>query len=160
MITVSGTSTGLLAVFVNDVEATLETSTGEWLLSGVHLDVGDNIITAVGQGLSEVSASITVNREPFGPPIEYHGIFTPNGDDYNDVANIPCEDENSTGAIYARDGQEVRADLGQPVQSRDGQWYIQWDGQDNEGTVVKSGVYLYQVDNDGDKTTGTIVVAR
>jgi hypothetical protein len=158
LITVSGTSTGLLSVMVNGVEATLESSTGEWSLSGVHLDPGFNTIAAVGQGLEEVSASITVERL-IGPVIEYHGIFTPNGDGYNDEANIPC-DENSTGAIYARDGQEVRESLGQPVRSRDNRWYLQWDGRDNEGTVVKSGVYLYQVDNDGDMTTGTIVVAR
>lgn len=160
MITVNGTSTGLLSVFVNDVEATLETSTGEWSLSGVHLDVGPNTITAVGEGLQQVSASITVEREPFGEPIEYHGIFTPNGDNYNDEANLPCDDQNSTGAIYTRDGQEVVGDLGQPVRSRDNRWYLQWDGRDNEDVVVPSGVYIYQVDNDGDKTTGTIVVAR
>jgi hypothetical protein len=160
LITVSGTSTGLLSVMVNDVQATFETSTGDWSLSGVHLDVGSNTITAVGQGLEQVSASITVERLPLGEDIEYHGIFTPNGDDYNDVANIPCDGENSTGAIYARDGQEVRESLGDPVRSRDNRWYLQWDGRDNEDTVVKSGVYIYQVDNDGDMTTGTIVVAR
>jgi hypothetical protein len=161
LITVSGTSTGLLSVSVNGAdEVTPDPSTGEWTVSDVPLDVGLNTITAVGDGLVEVSDSITVEREPFGEDIEYHGIFTPNGDGYNDEANIPCEDQNSTGAIYTRDGQEVRESLGQPVRSQDNRWYLQWDGRDDEDDVVPSGVYIYQVDNDGDKTTGTIVVAR
>jgi hypothetical protein len=35
-----------------------------------------------------------------------------------------------------------------------------WDGKDAGGTVVPSGIYLYQIDMGGSPTTGTVVVAR
>ena len=35
-----------------------------------------------------------------------------------------------------------------------------WDGHDNQGAVVPSGVYLYKISVGKDSTTGTVVVAR
>ena len=157
LITVTGTSTGLLGVTVNGVDASFDMGTGEWSVSGIHLDVGINTIAAVGDGLTEVTASITVERAPPETP-EFHAIVTPNNDGYNDEVSFPVDGSGSTVTIFTRDGQEV-IELTAAERFYNG-WFIMWDGYDTEGELVKSGVYIYQIDNDGDKKTGTVVVAR
>jgi hypothetical protein len=37
---------------------------------------------------------------------------------------------------------------------------LYWDGRDTAGTIVPSGVYLYQIEVDGKVLSGTVVVAR
>ena len=142
---------------MNGVDASFDMGTGEWSVSGIHLDVGINTIAAVGDGLTEVTASITVERAPPETP-EFHAIVTPNNDGYNDEVSFPVDGSGSTVTIFTRDGQEV-IELTAAERFYNG-WFIMWDGYDTEGELVKSGVYIYQIDNDGDKKTGTVVVAR
>ncbi len=158
LITVQGTSTGLISVQVNGVDATLQAATGEWTATGVDLVVGTNTITATGIGMTTVTATITVTRLDDLGSAEFHAIFTPNGDGYNDEVSIPVDGQGSSAIIYTRDGQEV-IKLESAEEFMEG-WFIQWDGNDDKGKLVMSGVYIYQVDNNGDKNTGTIVVAR
>lgn len=37
---------------------------------------------------------------------------------------------------------------------------VQWDGKDNDGMVVLSGVYLYLLESDGTVRRGTVTVMR
>ena len=37
---------------------------------------------------------------------------------------------------------------------------IVWNGRDNQGAVVRSGVYIYKITSGKEKVTGTVVVAR
>ena len=37
---------------------------------------------------------------------------------------------------------------------------MRWDARTNEGTLIESGVYVYQVESDGRKVAGTITVAK
>jgi hypothetical protein len=160
-VVVRGTSHNLAWVRVNGTLATsFDASTGDWSLSGVPLLVGDNLITAVGYGTQQVSATVTVERLPDEAPPEgqFHAIITPNGDDYNDVANIPVTSVNSRVTIFARDGQEVNELT--TVDQAYSDLYIHWNGKDKEGVLVPSGVYVFQVNNNGSTTTGTVVVAR
>lgn len=41
-----------------------------------------------------------------------------------------------------------------------GSWYIEWDGRDDIGRLVPSGVYIYSVENDQNRDVGKIVVLR
>ncbi len=161
MIVVTGTSANVAYVKVNGILASLSAETGNWTLSGFHLNVGDNVIRAVGYGTQEVSATVTVRRHPRTAPPEakFHAIITPNGDGYNDVANIPVSSLTSTVTIFARDGQRI-VELRGNVDQRYSELFIHWDGKDASGVVVPSGVYIFQVDNIGSVTTGTVVVAR
>ena len=85
-----------------------------------------------------------------------HRVITPNGDQRNDVLIITFDnprDSSVTGTIFDLYGAKV-ADM-----SKTSQFTIQWDGKAS-GTFVKSGIYIYQLKGDGQRFTGTIVVAR
>lgn len=78
-------------------------------------------------------------------------IITPNGDGINDTASF-------TGLLA---GEEVRLfDVrGRRVRILSGPSPV-WDGRDDEGDVVESGVYIYQYKSLGDQTSGVIMVAK
>jgi len=76
-------------------------------------------------------------------------IITPNGDGINDTL------------IFASDVDEVRIfDLkGRKIRSISGPSPV-WDGKDGSGTVVESGVYIYQYTEQGERVSGVIGVAK
>jgi flagellar hook assembly protein FlgD len=41
-----------------------------------------------------------------------------------------------------------------------GGYYMDWDGTDDHGKTVSSGVYLYNIEVDGEKRAGKFVVVR
>jgi gliding motility-associated-like protein len=84
-------------------------------------------------------------------------VITPNGDGRNDFAIMIFDNPNGssvTGKIYDLRGAFV-ADMAAGPQPDS----LQWDGKMN-GSVVTSGVYVYQVKGDGKTFNGTFVVAR
>jgi len=84
-------------------------------------------------------------------------VITPNGDGRNDVTIMIFDNPKGTsvsGRIYDLRGAFV-ADMAAGPQPDS----LQWDGKMN-GTVVTSGVYVYQVKGDGKTFNGTFVVAR
>ena len=95
-------------------------------------------------------------------------IITPNGDGNNDIAFLRfCNpgDSDVSGRIYTLLGFEVAA-LGPRVQGLDGcaaasvfSQYLTWDGRSN-GTVVRSGIYVYRIQAESRIYSGTIVVVR
>lgn len=86
-----------------------------------------------------------------------HRIFTPNGDSLNDrvlFELINDEDELISGKIFDITGGFV-AEM--TVLDED---TISWQGQDRLGHTVPSGIYLYQLESQSQKISGSIVVAR
>jgi len=76
-------------------------------------------------------------------------IITPNGDGINDTANFSGVD----GDVHIFDvrGRRVRTLHGpSPV----------WDGRDDDGGIVPSGVYIYQYSAQGERVSGVIGVAK
>jgi flagellar hook assembly protein FlgD len=43
---------------------------------------------------------------------------------------------------------------------REGDNIMYWDGRDKDGTVVKGGIYIYQIEAGNKIFTGTVVVAK
>jgi fibronectin type 3 domain-containing protein len=60
-----------------------------------------------------------------------------------------------TSVIFDLRGNVVRKNLPREMET-----VLYWDGRDTSGTVVPSGVYLYQIEADGKVVNGTIVVAK
>lgn len=80
-------------------------------------------------------------------------IITPNGDSFNPKATFSFDPGTDvTVDIFDINGHRVRT-----VHSNqdDG-----WDGRDDEGKVVESGVYIYQYQVDGKRVSGMIGVAK
>lgn len=88
----------------------------------------------------------------------YPRIFTPNDDGINDVVNFIFEnpkDDKVCGKIFDIGGSLLRDNLYQNSVSS-----LIWDGKNNDGFYVKSGVYIYQI-KAGDKLfNGTVVLAK
>ncbi len=80
--------------------------------------------------------------------------FTPNGDGINDAASFvwpAAEDAAITLVILNIEGVPVRNITGtEPV----------WDGRDNAGNSVPSGVYIFHASASAGEVTGTVCVAR
>ena len=80
-------------------------------------------------------------------------IITPNGDGTNDLALFSFDhDESITVEIFSVQGHRVRSLIGA------GQ--LSWDGRDNSGEIVESGVYMYQYKYKGSRISGLIAVAK
>lgn len=85
-------------------------------------------------------------------------VFTPNGDGNNEQVTFEYEniDENSIVCwIYDIRGSVVRQlDI---VGSGD---EFTWDGKDEDGNIAPSGIYIYQIEVEGQTINGTIVLAK
>ncbi len=86
-------------------------------------------------------------------------VFTPNGDGNNEQVTFEYEniDENSIVCwIYDIKGSAVR----QLDIVGGGEDKFTWDGKDEGGNIVPSGIYIYQIEVEGQTINGTIVLAK
>ncbi|MBI4370642.1 MAG: gliding motility-associated C-terminal domain-containing protein [Elusimicrobia bacterium] len=85
-------------------------------------------------------------------------VLTPNGDGRNDVVifrfNNP-KDSSITGRIFDLSGSRVADLTAGPVTDSK-----MWDGRDFQGAYAGSGVYIYQLEAEGQIFNGTLAVAR
>ena len=77
-------------------------------------------------------------------------ILTPNGDGKNDTVDFSRTGVNE---IHLFDAKGRRVKTLQPPN-------MKWDGTDDEGRIVESGVYIYQYMVGGDRISGVILVAK
>jgi hypothetical protein len=83
--------------------------------------------------------------------------------DKNETVKIFAKDKlpstDTRLGIYTVDMKLVRYFEGVPSPVS-GRYYMQWDGKDDVGKYVSSGVYIYSVEVDGERRIGKIVVVR
>lgn len=104
----------------------------------------------------------TTEPEPPQPPVSVASspeqtrprkIFTPNGDGVNETAiftGLLSLEPNAAIEIFDVTGRRI-----QRLERTD-----QWDGRDDDGRLVESGVYIYQYKVQGERLSGVIGVAR
>jgi flagellar hook assembly protein FlgD len=87
-------------------------------------------------------------------------IMTPNGDLRNDVVLFRFDDTLSglpvESAVYDVNGAKVS---GLRLNSSD-ETQLLWDGRDDNGNAMPSGIYVYSIEIGKKRATGTVVVAR
>lgn len=77
-------------------------------------------------------------------------ILTPNGDGVNDTVDFSGIAADGVH-LFDLNGRRVRdLSVGNLV----------WDGRDDEGRVVESGLYLYQYNSQGERVSGVILIAK
>jgi len=85
-------------------------------------------------------------------------VFTPNGDGRNEEVRFKCENLNESSivcCIYDVKGAVVRQ---LDIESwRD---EFAWDGKDEDQEIAPSGIYIYQIEVEGETINGTLVLAR
>jgi hypothetical protein len=111
-------------------------------------------------GTYQIRAARIANQFTLSQGSPYPRVITPNGAENRKVVFFfenPTDDVVQ-GIIYDIHGAKVR-DIQVDGQSPTTTSMV-WDGRDQNGSVVPSGVYIYKVWAGSDKVTGTLVVAR
>jgi gliding motility-associated-like protein len=78
-------------------------------------------------------------------------VLTPNGDGINDTIDFSGIGASASVHIYDIKGRRIRT-LSSPT--------LSWDGRDDGGGIVESGLYLYQFTALGERVSGLILVAK
>lgn len=81
-------------------------------------------------------------------------IITPNGDASNEAAEFTFGDLTETVRV------EIFDVTGHRVRTISSNGSASWDGRDDDGSVVESGVYIYQYSVGGERISGVVAVAK
>jgi hypothetical protein len=140
-----------------------------WFNGGSYVRVGDPILVDPQQSISVTVRNLGVYQiraVTIGTSFRltqnspYPRVITPNGAENRRVFwffDNPAGD-TVTGNIYDIRGAHVRS-LAVNGMSPTANSLV-WDGHDDQGAVVPSGVYLYKISTSDGSVTGTVVVAR
>ena len=113
-------------------------------------------------GAYQLRISAPANALTLSKANVYPGLFTPNGDGFNDRVYLVLENPNNSpvqGEIFDLSGRRIAA-LPDSTQTIGGGTRLEWSGHDSSGAVVPSGLYMYKLEGEGKAITGTISVAR
>jgi hypothetical protein len=142
---------------VTDLKVPGTDLTIQWLASGVWRPTSRSTVdTTLHTVKSLTSHFSTFALFPTGP-LDSAGvrpperIITPNGDGINDTVAFPTLGFQDEVRIFDVRGRRVRT-IRSPL-------FI-WDGRDDDGAIVESGVYIYQYTLAGDRVSGVIAVAK
>ncbi len=158
-----------LAIFYWDDNGDTDYSDSKWVRIGGTVDSVNGVVTArvaYLHGFYAVMAKLVNEQGIIQNVVLRPKIFTPFGpNDYYTTVRISFEFDQGYDSyevkIYDLFGMQVRsfkrtAESG--VKFTQGE--VAWDGKDNEGYPVKSGVYIYQVIVGGQTYSGTLVIVR
>jgi hypothetical protein len=118
-----------------------------WRMAGVPtINTTEHTVTCSIDHFSEYALFpvTTLTAEDYRPPMK---IITPNGDSVNDEADFNSLTEEIK--IFDITGRKIRT-----VSTG------KWDGKDDDGSIVESGVYIYQFKVGGTLVSGVIAVAK
>lgn len=139
-----------------------------WFNGGSFIRVGGTVIlqnqalavSAKNLGLYEIRAVSAPQSFGLTRGSPYPRVIAPNASENRRVFwffDNPG-DEEIIGTIYDIRGAKVRdlrVDGLSPTSNS-----LVWDGRDSQGSVVPSGVYIYEIKAGKERVTGTVVVAR
>ncbi|MBN2406411.1 MAG: gliding motility-associated C-terminal domain-containing protein [Elusimicrobia bacterium] len=124
----------------------------EWRLIGGEVDTEENTVSAKVLHFSDYALFPYTAEFALEDSAPLRKIITPNEDGVNDYAEFSGLEPPYTISIYNIRGRLVRKieEVSSPI----------WDGKDDDGDTVESGVYIYQIDQDGELISGVIAVGK
>ena len=130
----------------------------EWVRLGGRVNGKDRTVSIctsrVGRyKVKEVSAVTTLTLFKV-----YPRVITPNGDGWNDEAYFEYANPKRHSVVMRI--YDIRGRVKRMLEVGGNESSFAWDGKDENGDVVPSGIYIYQIEGKGEVINGTIVVAR
>ena len=108
-------------------------------------------VSNISASAPTMTADIIVKKNEYGvPTVAKSNIFTPNSDGYNDEITFPLLAGTYDIDIFDVNARKVRTLSNTNV----------WNGKDENGADVETGVYIYRIRQDGAVTNGSVVIAR
>jgi gliding motility-associated-like protein len=124
-----------------------------WRKMGGIVNPANNTVTARigGSGFFAIIPAGALSAEDQRP---MEKIITPNGDGTNDIALFTFANplDNIRVEIFDMTGHRIRTLYSATHNG--------WDGKDESGSTVESGVYIYQFESNGKRVSGLIAVAK
>jgi hypothetical protein len=131
----------------------------EWVKVNGSINTTDQTMSVGTSHAGRYQLRIAARTQNITVTRVYPRIITPNGDGWNDKVIFQFDNPQLlklSGKIFDIQG----AFVANCVPGPDPDATLSWDGKDGGGRVVPGGIYLYQVDLQGNTLTGTVVVAR
>jgi len=129
------------------------------LLISIILVFNFALLSAGGEGDAEMLAfNISASGFKLDEGFPHPRVFTPNGDDSNEVVTFRYKNDNERSIvcwIYDIKGSVVRQ-----LDIESWKKEFTWDGKDENKDVAPSGIYIYQIEVEGETINGTIVLAK
>ena len=140
-----------LSIFSLEPENAPASAQSWQLLSRVTVDPTLHTVTGFSSHFSTFALFAAAGDNSASALRPKERIITPNGDGMNDTATFTGLTSQEEVRIFDARGRRVRTIHGPP--------HI-WDGKDDSGRVVESGVYIYQYTSQGERVSGVIAVAK
>ncbi|MBA3052318.1 hypothetical protein KJ959_08380 [bacterium] len=135
----------------------------EWVKVGGEVDTAENCVRILTDKLGSYQLRVAPRATAFSVidgPIPK--IFTPNGDNLNDVCSFYYDNPNAfapSGEIFDIRGRKI-ADMKFGGMSSSVSGSLIWEGKTSSGQYAAPGVYIWQIKAEGRVYNGTVVVAR
>ena len=102
-----------------------------------------------------------ISGNSFSFSMEPKKIFTPNGSGPNATETMKFRYTNTTGEQVSGEVYDLSGAFMARMAPRSAQGdYLEWDGKNDSGELVRKGVYIYQLKVGGRVFSGTVIVAR
>jgi hypothetical protein len=133
----------------------------KWVKVGGTVDTANQYVTYRTSRLGKYQIKAAAQLGNISLVQVYPRIISPNGDGANDVAIFQFGEGqiagvSLTGEIFDINGIKIATLRSGP----DPDSTLMWDGKTDSGSVVPSGIYIYQISVAGERANGTVVVAR
>ncbi|MFA5778639.1 MAG: fibronectin type III domain-containing protein [Elusimicrobiota bacterium] len=126
----------------------------EWRYIGGTVDTVKNTVSGYVDHFT-LFAVFPKGAIPVKPTASEKFVTPATVDGKNDIAHFICDSNIVKIEIYDVTGKKIRTVDG------NNQAYLDWDGKDDDGNVLESGVYIYKVEAvSGEKRTGAVVLAK
>ncbi|MFH1957922.1 MAG: hypothetical protein ABIJ15_05555 [bacterium] len=135
----------------------------EWLKLGGDVNKKEGFVSVKTERIGKYQLRRSIRATKFtlvNGPIPK--IITPNGDGLNDFCEFFYDNPQNfapAGKIFDITGAFVTNMANGPLRS-DSSGSLRWNGFGSSGQIVRSGIYIYQIDAGGEVYNGTVVVAR
>ena len=131
----------------------------KWVKVNGLNDPGASAISIRTKLIGEYAVKMVSPADKFGISSVEPKIFSPNESNIT-ISKARFYIDNPhyseiTSAIFDIEGRVIRTSLPRELET-----VLYWDGRDSGGNIVPAGVYIYQLEADGNILNGTIVVAK